>query len=206
MNAPILHMIKVPARKGMGGRSDQVHAAIYTHYMHADRSAEDTAALVNAELGTRESRNSIISYANRQKWLKGSTKPKPHIKAPRSPNPPKPLRRAPALPPRDEGPDLSPDNALEPDRGPPTAGNYRFRLHPPNDKSTTLADMPGNGAGICHFPVGPDQPGQMDLQLFCGVQCVGPYCRAHHRLAYSPYKAQEVRPHDTTPRPTRRPA
>lgn len=188
----------IPKRKGLGGRSDEVHAAIYVAYVVEDVSAEDTAARVNAAHGTVESRNSIVSYANRQGWLKGTgSGPKPHVKAARPQSqrvlPRRPVAHRPQPAPRDEGPDLSPTNALGPDTGPPAApGNYRMRVHPPNELSRVLADLP---AGACHFPVGPDRPGEMDRHLFCGCPSMTDrnYCRAHNRLSHNSAPPQKIR-------------
>jgi hypothetical protein len=210
MNGPPLI---IPPRKGAGGRNDAVHAAIYTAYMVQDLPADAVATKVNEAFGTFEGRNSIMSYANRQGWIKGTgTGPKPKLKAMRPPNPPrvrpqrelqpKPLPRPPKLPPKARaGVDYEPEVA-EVGEAPPEAV-YRSRTWPANENSTILADL---DRAQCRFPVGSDFPGEMDRHLFCGRPCEGPYCVPHASIAYNAAPARKVQPYELETSHRRRPA
>jgi hypothetical protein len=224
MNAPT---VIIPPRKGSGGRSIEVHGAIYIAFVIDGLDGERTAARVNEIHKTFETRNSINSYANRQGWIK-HTSPGPRPKPPkpqRAMRPPSPARvrpvreappaalpRAPAMPLKPR-PVYEPDfEAPDPDVEAEVEVRYRARVHPANPRSRRLAELEpldpitGKHELACKFPVGDDCPDHMADHLFCGrPRLEGElYCEPHARVAFkSPAAEKKVRPHDTTPSPRR---
>jgi len=91
------------------------------------------------------------------------------------------------------------EKAKGPDALPP-AKPHPFKTTPlAASTPMTLAQMPGSGAGLCRWPVGPDPAqGQMDEQLFCCATSVEDhrYCAHHLQRSCAKTRSPEQRAAD----------
>lgn len=189
-------MIVIPDPVGESPRPRIVHDAMWMAYVYHGCSASETAAQLNRELKTRETKGSVVSYAHRQLWGKAQINALPL----------QPTGDAPALAPRVYAPKitkapLSDLPILPPERKPAKKPNVPAAFIAPMPKKrepegvdlSLFIERPAPVFGPvrpidlcpqhCKWPLG--DPGN-DAFRHCGERRTPgePYCGAHMRKAY----------------------